>query len=87
MFPVGVYSCYSFKYLQIGHARGEGACICVSGPGVASGKTTRIDLPEPVPVLLTYFTAWGAGGEVQFRRDIYDRDAALLAALNDGFRQ
>ena len=28
---------------------------------LASGKTTRIDLPRPVPVLLTYFTAWVDG--------------------------
>jgi Mrp family chromosome partitioning ATPase/uncharacterized protein involved in exopolysaccharide biosynthesis len=27
-------------FLQIGHARAGGTCICVSGPGVGSGKTT-----------------------------------------------
>ena len=53
---------------------------------LASGKTTRIDLPRPVPVLLTYFTAWVDGGEVMFRRDIYDRDTTLLKALDGRFR-
>ena len=54
---------------------------------LASGKTTRIDLPRPVPVLLTYFTAWVDDGEVMFRRDIYDRDASLLKALDVRFRR
>ncbi|MGX9350018.1 L,D-transpeptidase family protein [Shimia sp. W99] len=47
-----------------------------------SGKTTRIDLPRPVPVLLTYWTAWVEAGAVQFREDLYGRDAAVLEALN-----
>ncbi|MDV7143133.1 L,D-transpeptidase family protein [Tropicimonas sp. TH_r6] len=50
-----------------------------------SGKTTRIDLPEPMPVLLTYWTAWVEDGEVQFREDPYERDAAVLAALNAAY--
>ncbi len=49
---------------------------------IASQKTTRVELSEPMPVLLTYWTAWIENGEVQFREDIYDRDAALLKALN-----
>jgi murein L,D-transpeptidase YcbB/YkuD len=37
---------------------------------------------DPVPVFLVYFTAWrGAGGEAQFRADMYDLDPALIAAL------
>lgn len=47
-----------------------------------SGRTTRIDLPNPMPVLLTYWTAWVEDGEVQFREDPYERDAAVLKALN-----
>ena len=47
-----------------------------------SGKTTRVDLPEPMPVLLTYWTAWVEEGEVHFREDIYERDGPILAALN-----
>lgn len=47
-----------------------------------SKKTTRIPLPETVPVMLTYWTAWVENGEVQFREDIYERDAPILKALN-----
>jgi murein L,D-transpeptidase YcbB/YkuD len=49
---------------------------------LASGKTTRINLKTPVPVHLTYLTAWiGEGGTVEFRDDIYGRDKLLAAAL------
>jgi murein L,D-transpeptidase YcbB/YkuD len=47
-----------------------------------SGKTTRVNLDKPVPVLLTYWTAWVEEGNVHFREDPYDRDAAILEALN-----
>lgn len=47
-----------------------------------SGKTTRVNLENPVPVLLTYWTAWVEDGTVHFREDPYDRDAAILKALN-----
>ncbi len=47
-----------------------------------SGKTTRINLPEPMPVLLTYWTAWVEDGIVHFREDPYERDARILAALD-----
>lgn len=47
-----------------------------------SKKTTRIPLPKPVPVMLTYWTAWVANGQVQFREDIYERDGPILQALN-----
>lgn len=51
---------------------------------LASGRTTRIDLPRPMPIVLTYFTAWvDETGTLQFREDVYDRDPAVLAALDD----
>ena len=52
---------------------------------LASGDTTRIDLPAPVPILITYYTAWVEDGVVMFRDDIYERDATLLEALNSPF--
>jgi murein L,D-transpeptidase YcbB/YkuD len=52
---------------------------------LASGRTTRIDLPEPLPVLLTYYTAWVADDAVMFRDDIYERDQPLLDALDRPF--
>ncbi len=53
---------------------------------LASGRATRVDLPKPMPVLLTYYTAWVEDGEVLFREDIYDRDEAVLEALDGPFR-
>lgn len=49
-----------------------------------AGKDTRIvRLATPVPVHLTYFTAWTSeDGTVNFRQDIYDRDSALAKALS-----
>ncbi len=47
-----------------------------------SGKTTRVDLPKPMPVLLTYWTAWVEDGEVHFREDPYERDERILQALD-----
>jgi L,D-transpeptidase YcbB len=49
---------------------------------LAKGENAYVRLPEQVPVYLTYFTAWvEPDGTVQFRDDIYGRDANLLAAL------
>jgi murein L,D-transpeptidase YcbB/YkuD len=42
-----------------------------------SGKTLNIKLDEPFPVYITYMTAWvGQDGLLNFRDDIYNRDAA-----------
>jgi len=49
---------------------------------VASEKTTTVWLPEPVPVLLLYWTARPMpDGEVRLFRDLYHRDPKVLAAL------
>lgn len=54
---------------------------------IDSGKNTPITLARPVPVHLVYLTAWvDAEGVVQFRDDLYNRDARLVAAL-DGTRE
>ena len=46
------------------------------------GKQERISLKTPVPVHLVYFTAFpDAKGAIQYRRDMYGRDAAIFAAL------
>ncbi|MEM1317341.1 MAG: L,D-transpeptidase family protein [Pseudomonadota bacterium] len=43
---------------------------------VSSGERTRVTLEQPTPVHLAYMTAWlGRKGFVQFRPDIYGRDA------------
>ncbi|MFL5259922.1 MAG: murein L,D-transpeptidase [Hyphomicrobiales bacterium] len=52
---------------------------------VASGKQRVINLAKPIPVNVTYLTAWAdRNGLVSFRRDVYGRDKRLLAALGDG---
>ncbi len=49
---------------------------------IASGKTTVVRLTRPVPVHLTYSTAWfGEGGTIHFRDDVYARDDLLYQAL------
>ena len=50
---------------------------------VDAGKTATVTLQRPLPVLLLYWTAfpWGKNGQVAFARDIYGRDARILAAL------
>lgn len=48
----------------------------------SGGSDRNVNLPERIPVALHYLTAWpNAQGEVEFRSDIYRRDASLLAAL------
>lgn len=45
-------------------------------------KERSVSLETPVPVHLTYRTAWvDADGTYQFRADVYGRDARILAAL------
>ncbi|MGD9919790.1 MAG: L,D-transpeptidase family protein, partial [Paenirhodobacter sp.] len=47
-----------------------------------SGRETTVKLETPVPVHLVYFTAWpDARGRIEYRKDVYGRDAALFAAL------
>lgn len=40
------------------------------------GEERRIDLGEPVPVFITYFTAMPTADGFEFRPDVYGRDAA-----------
>jgi murein L,D-transpeptidase YcbB/YkuD len=56
--------------------------------GQAQGPPeTRVDLPQPIPVYLVYFTAMPSRGGVAVRRDIYERDPPLIAALGRKVRQ
>lgn len=51
--------------------------------GVAGGKTLKIPLPKPVPILLIYWTTdVRDDGRIQFKPDIYGRDRQLLDRLN-----
>ncbi len=43
---------------------------------------TVLKLAQPVPVHLVYFTAWpNAKGHVEYRRDVYGRDARIFEAM------
>jgi murein L,D-transpeptidase YcbB/YkuD len=55
-----------------------GSAMAASG----GAPEERIDLPEPVPVYITYFTASPEGGKVVFPADRYNRDAALGTTAN-----
>jgi len=47
-----------------------------------TGRETRVDLDQPVPVHIIYRTAYTqAGGRTQFRRDVYGRDGRAWNAL------
>ncbi len=46
------------------------------------GIETTVPMPGPMPVHLLYWTAWvDDGGQVHFRKDIYERDTLLARAL------
>ncbi|MFC4293710.1 L,D-transpeptidase family protein [Novosphingobium tardum] len=57
-------------------------------PLVAKPKAVEqsIELETPVPVYITYLTAAPENGRIVFRDDVYSRDDARLASLNDSVR-
>lgn len=49
---------------------------------VSTGQETIARLAQPLPIYIYYWTVWPAhNGRIVFRRDVYQRDAALLEAL------
>jgi murein L,D-transpeptidase YcbB/YkuD len=51
-------------------------------PPEPSGEADeRVDVPDPVPVYMTYFTVAPTRDGVAFRPDRYDRDEKLLARV------
>lgn len=53
---------------------------------IALGREATVPLERPVPVLMLYWTAWTAqDGALNFRPDVYGRDAGVLAALDAPF--
>ena len=51
------------------------------------GPERRVDLPEPVPVYITYLTALPTRNGIRFQPDAYGRDRAILAALETSRRR
>ncbi len=53
---------------------------------IDTGETRKVSLRRPVTVILLYWTvAAESNGELIFKQDIYDRDAAVLEGLNSDF--
>jgi murein L,D-transpeptidase YcbB/YkuD len=51
---------------------------------LAKGSEAYVNLAEPIPVHLTYRTAWvDDAGAMQFRADVYGRDALIRSALGE----
>lgn len=49
---------------------------------LATTKERQVDLKEPMPVHIAYYTAWvDAKGRANYRGDVYGRDARIFAAL------
>ena len=54
---------------------------------VESRKITRVNLDTPMTVMLLYFTALvDPDGTVNFRNDVYERDARVIKGLDEPFR-
>ena len=52
-----------------------------AAPSANGEADQRVDLPEPLPVYMTYFTAEPTATGIAFRSDPYNRDPALLARV------
>ncbi len=51
---------------------------------IAAGETARLPISRSMPVVVAYWTVFvDEDGTVEFRDDIYGRDAALAALLRD----
>ena len=52
---------------------------------IASGRTTRVNLDRPMPIIIGYATALSDEYGVNFRPDVYERDMKVLEALDSPF--
>jgi murein L,D-transpeptidase YcbB/YkuD len=54
---------------------------------IESKETKTVFLPEPVPVILLYWTvSFDENNTIQFKKDVYGRDDAVLKALEGAFK-
>jgi murein L,D-transpeptidase YcbB/YkuD len=50
---------------------------------IAIDRTTRSNLPKPMPIFVVYETAFaGVDGRLEFRADVYRRDVEIGQHLN-----
>ncbi|MBM4196370.1 MAG: hypothetical protein FJ197_04615 [Gammaproteobacteria bacterium] len=64
-------------------ARNSAWDASMTAAALASPATKTMRLTDGLPIYLVYITAWTEDGEVRFGRDLYGRDAAVLAALRN----
>jgi L,D-transpeptidase YcbB len=51
-----------------------------------SGVEKFVKVKDPIPVFITYYTAWvDDAGQLNFREDIYDHDKTLMARMFTGY--
>ncbi|HUO91846.1 MAG TPA: L,D-transpeptidase family protein [Rhizomicrobium sp.] len=63
---------------------GDDSSVSLLTSAVATGKTRRFPLSEPLPIYIVYWTVFvDADGSVEFRPDVYDRDQRLIEALEN----
>jgi murein L,D-transpeptidase YcbB/YkuD len=85
---------FSHGCVRVAGAEGLAAYVLRAVPGwgadsedsvealVSRAVERHIGIPQPIPVYLSYWTAWmDESGSVQFRPDVYGWDAELAAAL------
>jgi murein L,D-transpeptidase YcbB/YkuD len=82
---------FSSGCIRVGDARALAETLLRREPGwsaeriertLAEGKTVEVRLSSPVPVALTYQTAWvSADGTVNFRADVYDHEDDWAASM------
>ena len=82
---------FSHGCIRVENPEQLGAFVLAGQPGwsleeihdaIATGQRMVVGLDEPLPVHITYLTAWvNKDGSVHFRRDVYGRDETLAAAL------
>lgn len=64
---------------------GQRATLDTIGRQLGGGETQTVYLKKSLPVLIVYFTAFTDGrDEVTFRRDLYERDDAIIEELRKG---
>jgi L,D-transpeptidase YcbB len=51
-----------------------------------AGEEKYVKLKNPVPVMITYYTAWVENGQLHFRDDIYSHDKHLASKMFTGVR-
>lgn len=75
---VGRY--FSAGCVRLEDARRLGRWLFGRPVTAASSKPEqRVELDDPVPIYITYFTAFPIGAKVAMRTDVYKRDAELLS--------